>query len=256
MANKKYWDEQWEKFVITDDLIQDEYLAPEVFRCLDSYLSGNVRFLEAGCGLGIWNFMLSKHPKINMSLGVDISDSIFQAEGYRKEQKSDAVRFLKGSVLDFPLKTDSFDFITSFGVVEHFVDPKVPLLEMLRVLKPGGILFIDTPNKSVWGLRNSIVHIDEHEDYYTPLELKNIVMESGFEVIEAFGKGFSNTIMTVLYRIYDYDRNSFFSRLYHFFLNLFKKLILPFDSLLDNRFGFYSIVIARKTDSSDAAQRI
>jgi len=254
MANKKYWDKQWKKFVITDDLIKDEYLAPEVFRCLDSYLSDNIKFLEAGCGLGIWNFMFSKYPKISMSLGVDISDSVFQAEDFRKEQKS-SVCFLKGSVLELPLKSSSFDFITSFGVVEHFVDPRVPILEMMRVLKPGGILFIDTPNKSVWGLRNRIVPIDEHEDYYTPVELKNIVEGTGFEVVEAFGKGFSNTIMTVLYRIYDYDSNSFLSRLYHFFLNLFKKLILPLDGLMDNKFGFYSIVIARKIESSGDDKR-
>ncbi len=247
MANKKYWDKQWEKFDITEELITDEYLAPEVFECVEKLLpDSNVYFLEAGCGLGIWNFMLEKFDKITCSIGVDVSDSVFQSERYRKSKKLDNITFLKGSVLSLPLKPGSFDFITSFGVVEHFEDPKKPIREMLRVLKPGGVLFIDTPNKSLWGLKNRLMPIDEHEDYYTPKELKEIVEACGFEVINAYGKGFSNTIMTVLYTLYDYNQHSALSRAYHFSINILKKFLLFFDRFLDKKYGFYSIVIARK----------
>jgi len=247
MPNKRYWDKQWKKFEITDDLIKDEYLAPEVFRCLDRYLPEKISFLEAGCGLGIWNFMLDKHyeGKTNISIGIDISDSVFQAEKYKKEKKAD-ITFFKGSILELPFKSDSFDFITSFGVVEHFKDPKNPIREMQRVLKPGGVLFIDTPNKSVWGIKNRLIPIDEHEDYYSPAELKKIVEDCNFKVFESYGKGFSNTIMTVLYTLYDYNPESFYSKLYHFTINLFKRCLLPLDFFLDKRFGFYSIVIATK----------
>ena len=41
---------------------------------------------------------------------------------------------------------ERFDFVVSFGVVEHFDDPRVPLRAMRRFLRPGGRLLTTTPN--------------------------------------------------------------------------------------------------------------
>jgi len=46
-----------------------------------------------------------------------------------------------------PYDDDTFDIITSIHVVEHVGHVRLYLSELLRVLRPGGILFMDCPNR-------------------------------------------------------------------------------------------------------------
>ncbi len=48
---------------------------------------------------------------------------------------------------ELPYRDASFDIITSIHVVEHVGHVRAYLSELLRVLKPGGILFLDCPNR-------------------------------------------------------------------------------------------------------------
>lgn len=252
MPKKEYWDDLWDKSsVLTDDIacFQNEYLTPEVEKCIDKYCSQeSINFLEAGCGLGIWNFRLNKDKRIRFSVGIDISDAVWTAQQYKLKKLYKNVHFLKGDVTSLPFQENSFNFISSFGVIEHFEKTGLPLEEMRRVMADEGIIFLDTPNKSLWSVFNKLFPIDEHEDYYTPQELKAILERSGLEVLEAYAKGFSNSVMTPLYVLYDYNKDSLLSRAYHFILSGLKSLIQPLDKYLDAKYGFYSIVIARKVN--------
>ena len=58
---------------------------------------------------------------------------------------------LPGASLPYP--DSRFDAIVSMDVVEHVVDPVPWLREALRVLKPGGLLFLTTPNYASRSLR-------------------------------------------------------------------------------------------------------
>lgn len=250
MPNKEYWDRLWDKSPVLEEEIEkysSQYLAPELFNCLERYCQFEQgSWLEAGCGPGWWNFLLSNDKRIGLSVGVDISDCLIEAQQYKREHNLESLHFIKADIPRLPFKAESFNLITSLGVIEHFSQPRLPLLEMKRVLKTGGILFLDTPNRGLWGLRTKYFPLEEHEDYYRPEELKAIVNECGLEVLECYAKGFSNTIMTVLYHIYDYNQHSPLSRGYHFALSYVKKVLKVFDPWLDQRYGFYSIVIACK----------
>ncbi|MDX2053357.1 MAG: class I SAM-dependent methyltransferase [Polyangiaceae bacterium] len=52
-----------------------------------------------------------------------------------------------------PYQDDSFDVVVSMDVVEHVPEPLPWLAETLRVLKPGGVLFLTTPNYASASLR-------------------------------------------------------------------------------------------------------
>jgi len=44
------------------------------------------------------------------------------------------------------LPPESFDFVTSFGLIEHFDDPTLLVKEQIDLLKPNGMALITIPN--------------------------------------------------------------------------------------------------------------
>ncbi len=250
MPKKEYWDTLWEDFDSQSEGPEasvNEYLTPEIQRAYDHYLpKGDISHLDAGCGLGNWNFLLHRFPGMRRTVGIDISDCLYAVERYRQEKNYRNISFIKGDILNLPFADGSFNFITCLGVIEHFEDPSVPLLKLKSLLKPGGILFLDTPNHGLWELYNRAFPIDEHEDYYSPGELVNFLHKVDMEALESYALGFSNAVMTPLYHMYDYNKNSPISRGYHFLINQLKRGVKLLDPWLDPRHGFYSIVIARK----------
>ncbi len=69
----------------------------------------------------------------------------------------------------FPLKDDSFDAVMLNETIEHFLGSPLPCLnEIRRVLRPGGSLFLTTPN--VVALSNRIRML-AGKNIYTPVEV-------------------------------------------------------------------------------------
>ncbi|MFQ5645980.1 MAG: methyltransferase domain-containing protein [bacterium] len=250
MANKEYWDKTWSDFSLTDEekgpKAGDEYLFPLVMEAV-SLLSGEkLVHLEAGCGIGIWNFLLSRNFPGMTSVGIDVADCILEVGKYAREKGYPRVYFSRSDIRGLPFGNGAFSFITCFGVIEHFEDPVLILKEFQRVLAPGGILFLDTPNHGLWEHWNRFFPIDEDEAYYSPDELSRIAEKAGLKVIGKKAVGFSNSVMTPLYHLYDYRPDSLLSRIYHLILRPLKSFLKLFDPWLDSSLGFYSVIIARK----------
>lgn len=108
--------------------------------------SDTMRVLDLGCGAGHGSNMLSK--KYKNVVGVDISED---AIAYAKENwNAENIEFKVGSALEIPFPDNSFDVVASFEVFEHLNDWKKFLSEIKRVLKPDGIVYISTPNKTLY----------------------------------------------------------------------------------------------------------
>jgi len=96
--------------------------------------------LELGCGSGTFLRDLTRCGY--QVTGVDAQETAAGLSG---------VRFLR-SDLEKPLPFDrsSFDAVVSIETVEHLWNSYGFLEEALRVLKPGGILVLSTPNIGSW----------------------------------------------------------------------------------------------------------
>lgn len=68
-----------------------------------------------------------------------------------REYKSHNLKFLTGSVTHIPCKPDEFDVVVSFGNIEHNGQHTKMMQEIKRVLKPGGLLVISSPDKLYYG---------------------------------------------------------------------------------------------------------
>ncbi len=91
------------------------------------------------------------------------------------------------SVLD-PLK-EQFDGITMSHVIEHVHDPRSTLHSCYQLLKPGGWIWLETPNLGAQGharYRANWLHLDppRHLVLFTRSSLQYALEEAGFERIE------------------------------------------------------------------------
>jgi SAM-dependent methyltransferase len=94
------------------------------------------KLLDIGTGSGHIAHEFSKHVKTVDS--VDIVDE-------RKEKKGYKFKVVKNEKL--PFKDAQFDVVVSNHVVEHTPSQDTHLSEIYRVLKPGGVVYLATPNK-------------------------------------------------------------------------------------------------------------
>lgn len=103
-------------------------------------LSPNERLLDIACGTGSW-LQAAGQTGILVS-GIDISDV---AISLCKQVLPDA-ELVTGIAEELPWSSDTFDVITCLGSLEHFLNKRMALQEMVRVTKKGGRILILVPN--------------------------------------------------------------------------------------------------------------
>lgn len=139
--------------------------------------------LDIGCGSGYGAHMLSK--KSAYVIGIDLWKEGIRYCHQKHGRKSS---FLVTSGLNLPFKDNSFDFVTSFQVIEH-IDPSSTLkylTEIKRVLKNGGVVMISTPNKRLRLLLFQKPWNPDHKKEYDAKHLEKI-LEKVFEKVEILG---------------------------------------------------------------------
>jgi SAM-dependent methyltransferase len=109
------------------------------------------RILEVGCSTGFKPFALQhRFPEAEV-FGIDPdADAVALANGMA--ERLDPARyacvpaFRVGVGEDLPFEDSSFDLIVSLTTIEHVADVDRVLGEMARVLRPGGVLYLEAPN--------------------------------------------------------------------------------------------------------------
>lgn len=96
--------------------------------------------LDAGCGSGRYSAALALNGAKHID-AIDISERGI-TEARKRTQFFQQIKFHKASVMNLPFEDASYDFVLCAGVIHHTLDFNKSLNELVRVLKPGGKLFL------------------------------------------------------------------------------------------------------------------
>lgn len=136
--------------------------------------------LDAGCGEGYF-LQEARHRGWTPLFGIDVSE----AAARLTLRSTPAVL---GSLAAAPFCAGSFDVVTMFDSIEHVMDPKADFAGAARILKPGGLLYVVTPDANGWFARAMgagwfQLKPREHFTLFSPRNLSDALTEAGFSEI-------------------------------------------------------------------------
>lgn len=104
--------------------------------------------LEIGCGRGEFARWLAQHPaRPRGVVAADFSPTAISiARAVQVVRASASIHWLVADIQSIPCEDASFDTVVSCETIEHVPDPARAVRELVRVLRPGGVLFLTTPN--------------------------------------------------------------------------------------------------------------
>ena len=158
---------------------------------VDSFL-GNYnlegrRVIDVGCGFGFFSKRLTEYGAhvTACDLGQNLVNQTKQLVGCNGIV-ADCME------LDQYFEPESFDIVLSSECIEHTPDPETALIQMIKLLKPGGVLVISTPNVLWWPVVKaaSLIKLrpyEGYENFSSWRSLRRIMMENKMEVIKEAG---------------------------------------------------------------------
>lgn len=192
-----------------DELKQDTYSSRLTFATLKKILKEvekinprqNLSILDLGCGPGFWLEFLAQRFRSAKLVGADLQAECFDR---RLSAKYPQIKFVRADALKLPFRSGSFDLVLSLDVVEHFPTQKQAFRaykEAQRVLRPGGVLIIQTPNRQrlsmrvreIFAKRRWPYHLGQHKVLgeiihyreYCLKELADFIRSLGFTQVQA-----------------------------------------------------------------------
>ena len=175
--------------------------------------------LDVGCGTGYGVNELSAAAQI--VIGIDI-----WREGilYCHSRYCDKAFFIRASALNLPIRSNLFDLVTSFQVIEHFDTKMVSayLGEMKRVLKKDATFIVTTPNRKLRLLPFQKPWNPDHKKEYDARELRR-ELESIFVNVKILG--LSATKEAYLIEYYRVRQNPFYAYLIRPTVSLIRRFL-------------------------------
>lgn len=156
-----------------------------------SYIKEGDAVLDVACGVGYGAYYLAVNTSCRSVTAIDISDSAL--DWAQKYFSNDKVTFCKSN-LEKEFTTDlpvtQFDVITSFETIEHLKEDKSFLQSLHKVLKPGSILLISSPNEDLVPYENNPFFIGgknpDHYRHYRTSEFEQLLQDYGFFITERY----------------------------------------------------------------------
>ncbi|MBU0479208.1 methyltransferase domain-containing protein [bacterium] len=187
------WD-KWQDVNIEEQIISHRSARNKYIGVISKYLSrgSGAKALEVGCGTAIDSYIVSTETGMEI-YGVDISEDALKIAEKVEERFSCKVRLSRGDAMSLGYHDEMFDLVFSQGVIEHLVRDVRALKEQVRVLKTGGVLILNVPQKyTAYTMHKHLMsHIGRwewgHETEFSSRQLARYGKYLGLDILERFG---------------------------------------------------------------------
>jgi len=139
--------------------------------------------LDAGCGTGLYSIRLAELGADVTA--VDVSPKMLEVARRKAHDRGQYVWFDEADMTKLPYENRTFDIVLSVTALEFTQEPLAAIMEMARVLRPGGKLVVGVLNgDSPWinarreqEPRDESVYGSAH--FFSPAELRRLFHQSG-----------------------------------------------------------------------------
>ena len=159
------------------------------------------KLLDVGCAVGFFLKIAKEHGF--EPFGVEISSDLSKLARERY-----GLNVITGTLENTNFKSDFFDVVTLFSVLEHVPDPLGTLKTINRCIKKEGVLLIKVPNynrvffrlnwkkDTIWG--------KVHLFYFTPKTITELLKRAGFEILE-IRTGFITELISRIFKTFKFN---------------------------------------------------
>jgi SAM-dependent methyltransferase len=186
VSEKKHWDDFWAAASELEDVYGTD---DRIVENLSSYVDlAGQSVLEVGAGTGRDTDKIASRHAIAYAL--DYSE---ESLSLMIRSVQNGVRIVCGDAFALPFDDESFDVVFHQGLLEHFKNPGDMLDEHVRVLKKGGTLLVDVPQRYHYYtvLKHTLILLGKWfagwETEFSVGELRGLMEERGMQVVGIYG---------------------------------------------------------------------
>lgn len=140
----------------------------------------HLKLLDVGAGSGTISASLAKYVPHGQVTATDISQDILdRAAEFAMSAGVTNIGFQTASVYELPFDDASFDIAHAHQVLCHLDDPTRAMKEMVRVVKPGGIVALRESDMQMWCFWPELRGLTQFHDMTVKLLLANGGQDKG-----------------------------------------------------------------------------
>lgn len=141
--------------------------------------------VDAGAGEG-YGIDLLAEPRDRLAVGLELDAAVAHHAAVRYPR----VRVVRANLAGLPLRSESCDAVVCLQVIEHLWSLRDFLADCHRVLHPGGLLIVSTPNRPVFspGLgRGERPTNPFHVEEFDAEQVRAMLADAGFAAVDVVG---------------------------------------------------------------------
>lgn len=157
-----------------------------------------LRVLDVGCGGGVFSEALAKAGAL--VTGIDAESAAINSADAHAKKSGLAIEYVHTPIEDF--ESSAFDVVTCMEMLEHVQKPALVLEQCKRLLKPEGLLFVSTINRTPKAYAAAILAAEyllgllpkqthDYHKFIKPSEMASIARHLDFQLLTMQGMDYN-----------------------------------------------------------------